>query len=102
MKKLILALVLLVIGSIAAIHYGANASLKYEPSENEKLQLQVLQLKAINAQKDLNYAQNTFNQSVKELNDKSLEVRKSHKWDDNVIFDANTLTYSYKAPEKKK
>ena len=97
----LIVLILFVMASVVAIHYGSTQVVKYEPSETEKLQLQVLQLKAINAQKDFNYAQNTFNQSVKELTDKSLEIKKAHKWDDSVIFEPNSLTYSIKAPEKK-
>ena len=75
-----------------------------EPTDQEQLKLENLQLKAllfqtrqVNAQKEVEAQNQSFQIAVKELNDFSQVVIKAHAYTpEEVNFDANTLKFTCK------
>ena len=75
-----------------------------EPTDQEQLKLENLQLKAllfqtrqVNAQKEVEVQNQSFQIAVKELNDFSQVVIKAHTCTpEEVNFDANTLKFTCK------
>lgn len=106
----ITVLVFAVLGGLL-LSYGATG--KYEPTEIEKLRLQVDQKDAIIAfqkmqaiQKQYQDQQGIYSNAVAKLSQTANDIRKAHGWSDKVTFNMQTLTFEPPAPapppEKKK
>lgn len=66
---------------------------KYEPTELQRLKLQVLQRDAQLAQVQLQRAQQAFQGALAALDAEAGEVKKSNKWPAEVQFSPDTLTF---------
>ena len=84
---------------------------KYKPSEVQHLRLENAQLKAINAQQQLNEACGSpgtpgslakeFSARLQALGDEAVKVRKENNWPETVVFNNGTLTYAEQPPAPK-
>jgi hypothetical protein len=90
--KLKIVFIVLLAATIAIADDAKPA--KYQPNEVQSLRLQVKLRDAQIAQRDLQTAQQRFNQTLFDLNAEADKVRTENKWSDKVSFDPNTLTFS--------
>lgn len=111
--KRIVAIAVLIFAVLGGLLLSCSASGKYEPTEIEKLKLQVDQKDAIIAfqnmqaiQKQYQDQQGIYNKAVAALSQTVNDIRKAHGWSDKVTFNMQTLTFEPPAPapppEKKK
>lgn len=73
--------------------FGQQSKPKYQPNEMQSLQLKVAQQQAQIAQKDLFIAQQNFQLALATLKAESDRVKQENKWDAEVIFNPETLTF---------
>lgn len=98
--KHLLAALLTVILSLAACRmFPQSGKPKYEPSELQKLRLQIKQKDAQMAQQNVQIANANFQQVMAVLNAEVKAVEKENKWPDTLQIDFNTMEFK-PAPEK--
>jgi len=79
------------------------SSVKYEPTEVERLRLEVKQKDAQLAQVQLQRAQQAFQQSLALLDEEAGKVKVAHPdWPKGVQFSPDTLTFTGPSAESKK
>ncbi|HVI10182.1 MAG TPA: hypothetical protein VND65_17970 [Candidatus Binatia bacterium] len=76
------------------ITLAQSATEKYEPTEVEKLKLQLAQKDAQLAQQQFNYAQQSLNVAITAFRNQSNAIVKAHGWPDDVEADYNTLEFA--------
>jgi hypothetical protein len=67
---------------------------KYQPTEIQRLRMEVRQRDAQLAQKDYFIAQQNFNMAVKALTEEAAKVKAENKWPDGLVFDQEKLTFT--------
>lgn len=95
------------VGSIALVCFllavsmvmAVPQSTKYEPTETESLQLQLVQARAQLAQQQFNFAQQNLSKAADEFNQTATKIIKAHQWPDDIHVDPNTLAF-VEAPKR--
>jgi hypothetical protein len=95
MKLQRLVLVILALGIWSVVEVGAwpQQDKAYEPSEIQKLRIQVKFKDAQIAQQQLSVAQQQFNAAVSAFNAQVEATKKENSWPDTVQIDPNTLEF---------
>lgn len=93
-RSLLVISILAAAGVISIGNAVAQEIHSFKPTELQTLRLQVKQLQAQTAQKDLFIAQQNFQAALKTLNDEADKVKAENNWPKETGFDANALTFA--------
>jgi len=88
----------LALGAIAWAQSPAPAPNPYQPTEVQALKLKVAQQDAIIAQRDMQSAQQRYQNAIVALNTAAEQVKRDNKWPEDVQLNLDSLVFSKKAP----
>jgi uncharacterized protein HemX len=94
MKKGLIAVgVAILLGVGFAVVVAQKKPVTYKPNDLQQAHLELLQTKALLAQRDLQVVQQRFQDSLNALNAEAEKIKKENKWSPDVKFSPDTLTF---------